>query len=312
MTADKYQPRYAMPSIEDAIKQVAPHITRVHEACAAVPPIGRLDFDQLADSVKAHGLLRPIEINDDDEIVDGRSRIQAIAAAGFKLTPKDFVVTKTDPFAIARSNNARRHLTEDQKVMAAERLLQKEEELSAQRKAEGAKKCRESKKLSLGTESVPSESEPKKRQPRAKDKVAAATGVSRDKLTAAAKLRKAAPEIAVKVEQGEMSLEEAEDKVGLVRKKQVKSSVPKPAKPEPIRKSAKGKPTGNQSLWKDDFTEITDTPDGLTPTRNNAMQSRLLRLPVPLDHSHSTQPMRSPLQNGSTCVNYSVTCTKAI
>ena len=151
--------------------------------------------------------------------------------------------------------------------MEAERLLQKEEELSAQRKAEGAQKGRESKKLSLGTESVPSESEPKKRQPRAKDKVAAATGVSRDKLTAAAKLRKADPEIAEKVEQGEMSLKEAEDKVGLVRKKQVKPSVPKPAKTEPIKKSAKVKSTANQSPWHDEFTELIDTPDGLRTLR---------------------------------------------
>jgi len=93
------------------------------------------------------------------------------------------------------------------------------------------------------------------------------TGVSREKLTAARKLRKADPEIAEKVEQGELSLDDAADKVGVVRKKRIKPSVAIPAKQVNVSKSAKGKPTANQSPWHDEFTELIDTPDGLRTLR---------------------------------------------
>jgi len=151
--------------------------------------------------------------------------------------------------------------------MEAERLLQKEEELATQRKAEGGKKGRQSKQRLLGMKLVSRETQPKKRQPRAKDKVAAATGVPREVLTVARKVRRADPEIAEKAEQGKLSLKEVADAVGLVRKKQVKPSVPKPAKTEPIKKSAKGKPAANQSPWHDEFTELIDTPDGVRTPR---------------------------------------------
>ena len=139
--------------------------------------------------------------------------------------------------------------------------------MATQRKAEGGKKGRQSKQRLLGMKLVSRETQPKKRQPRAKDKVAAATGVPREVLTVARKVRRADPEIAEKAEQGKLSLKEVADAVGLVRKKQVKPSVPKPAKTEPIKKSAKGKPAANQSPWHDKFTELIDTPDGVRTLR---------------------------------------------
>jgi len=246
---------------------VAGRIKGVHKACSRVPGIGHRDFDELVDSIKAHGLMHPIEINRRKLLVDGRSRLQACAAAGIQLTDDNIVVTDADPVAIAGSNNARRHLTRDQKVMEAQRLLQEEEELAAQRKAEGGKKGRQAKQCSLGTTTVPSTIEQKKRQPRAKDRVAAATGVSRERLTVAGKIRKADPKIAEKVEQGALTLEDAAKKVGLVAKKRTKPIVVKPVKQGSLDNSVKGKPTGSQSLWKDEFTELIDTPNGLRTLR---------------------------------------------
>jgi len=267
MSIEPYQSRHRIPSIKDAMATVADRIEGVHEACSAVPKIVQRDFDQLVDSILTNGLRRPIEIDSNGLLVDGRSRLQAFTAAGIPLEEKDIVVTDADPSAIARSNNARRHLTTDQRVMETERLLRKEEELAAQRKAEGGKKGRQSKQCSLGTDSVPSETEPIKRQPRAKDKVAAASGVSRDKLTVARRIRKADPEIAEEVEQGELSLEEAAEKAGVAPKKRVKPIATNPAKPEPTKKSAKSKPAANPSPWRDEFTEVIDTPDGIRTLR---------------------------------------------
>lgn len=151
---------------------------------------------------------------------------------------------------------------------------------AAERKVEGGKKGRQSKQCSLGTDSVPSTAEPKKREPRAKDKVAAATGVSREKLTQAEKLRKAAPAIAAKVEQGELTLEDAAKKTGVVVKTPIKPSVAKPVTQDAGNKPAKSKPTANPLPWQDELTEITDTPDGL----------RTLRCPSATFYTHKTEP----------------------
>jgi hypothetical protein len=61
----------------------------VHEACEAVPKIGPRDFDELVDSIKAHGLLRPIEIDSKRRLIDGRSRLQACAVAEVRLGEQD-------------------------------------------------------------------------------------------------------------------------------------------------------------------------------------------------------------------------------
>ncbi len=279
MNSETYQRRYTVPSLKNAMATVAGRIVGVHEACAAVPKIGSRDFDQLVDSIKEHGLLRPIEIDSDRRLIDGRSRLQACVVAKVPIGEKDIVVTEADPVAIARSNNSRRHLTKDQKAMEAERLLRHEEALAAQRKAEGGKKGRQSKQRSPGTDSVPSEAVPKKRQPRAKDKVAAATGVSREKLTVAAKVRKADPKIAEMVEQGDLTLEDAAKKTGVVPKKRIKPSIVKPVTQDARNKPAKSKLTATPFPWQDEFTEITDTPDGL----------RTLRCPHATFYIHKTE-----------------------
>ncbi len=267
MSKEQYQRRYTIPSLEDAMAKVASRIKGVHEACSAVPKIRHQDFDELVDSIKAHGLLRPIEIDNEGQLIDGRSRLQACLVAEAMLADTDIVVTNADPWAISRSNNARRHLTRDQKAMEAGRLLEKEREVAAQRKAQGAKKGRQSKQCSLGTDSVPSDVKPKKRQPRATDKVAAATGVSREDLSIAEKVIKADAKLAEKVEAGETSLDDAAAKIGCAPKKRVKPIVAKPAKQSPAKSAANATPTVNPSVWQDEHTELTDSTDGIRTVR---------------------------------------------
>lgn len=267
MITKRYVARYDIPVLEDAIEAVASGINGVHEACQSVPQIGRHDFDRLVNSIKAHGLLRPIEIDSKNLLLDGRSRLQACAVAGVKLGDGDIVVTTTDPDVIASSNNARRHLTPDQKTMEAARLLEKEKELAAQRQIDGGAKGRLSKQSQLGTKSVPSETQPKKREPRAKDRVAAETGVSREKLTVAERLIEIAPETAKLVEQDALSLKEAAEKTGVVIKKAKKPSPAAPATPVPTKKLAKAKSQSDQTQWKDEFAEVIDRPDGIRMMR---------------------------------------------
>lgn len=261
MSQNTYSRRHVAPSIDDAITLVgAGQINGVHKACRDVPKIAHRDFDQLVDSIAKHGLLRVIEVDHDRRLVDGRSRIQALAVLGIELTPKDIVVTDVDPHVIAASNNARRHLTIDQKAAEAVRLLAVERKNAAERKREGAAKGRRSKQSSLGTDFVPSDVEPKKRRPRAIDAVAAETGVSRDMLATAEKVLKAAPELSIKVEKGEMSLEDAATQAQVPTAKRTKPVVTKrTAKVDESQASSETTSATSSTVWQDEFTKVTDS-----------------------------------------------------
>jgi len=147
---------HQMPSLADAIASLGGHVVGVHDACNSVPPISDLDFDELVESIKRHGLLRPIEVNQEKQLLDGRCRIMACSVAGIEITPGDVVTTDADPLAIAESNLARRHLTPDQRVMLATKILEKEKKAAEDRKREGAKKGRVSQQAPLVANSVTS------------------------------------------------------------------------------------------------------------------------------------------------------------
>lgn len=268
MSHEMYEEVYLMPSVEEAIEELSSRITGVHEACSSVPAIGAFDFDQLVESIMKYGLLRPIEIDNDGRLLDGRSRLQACMIARVTLRDCDIVVTNADPEAIAAANNARRHLTPDQRAMEAARLLERERKLAAQRKADGGKRGRQSRQNSLGTNSVPSEMPDKKRGRRSTENVAAVTGVSRERLADAESVLKANPEAARQVEDGKLTLEAATEMVGVTTKRRKKQ---RPDVPEtPAKKVAKAKPRGDQTTWEDEFTTVIDRPDGVRIMRCEA------------------------------------------
>ncbi len=128
---------------------------------------------------------------------------------GKDLTDDDFVCSDADPWAIARSNIARRHLTDDQKAMLALDDLVKERAKAAERKRAGGEKGRKSNLRSHGKGSVPSEKAPQKRAKRASEIVAGATGVSLEKLRLAENVVKADPKLRAPVANGTMTLPEA-------------------------------------------------------------------------------------------------------
>ncbi len=190
MAKTDYKPLFPVPTLAEALKALEGRVSGVHEACQSVPKIDAYDFDKLVESIKQYGLLRPIEINADRQLVDGRCRIRACLVAGVKLSDQDIIVTDADPWAIADSNFSRRHLTDDQKAMMAVKDLAVERADAAKRKAAGGEKGRDIQKATLGTAAVPSKSSAEKRAPRATEVVAAKAGVSRQKLERAEKVAK--------------------------------------------------------------------------------------------------------------------------
>jgi ParB-like chromosome segregation protein Spo0J len=80
------------------------------------------EFDALVADIKAHGLIEPIVIYQ-NQILDGRNRYRACEAAGVNYRVNNVIDTEFDPLSFVISRNLkRRHLNESQRAMIAARL----------------------------------------------------------------------------------------------------------------------------------------------------------------------------------------------
>jgi ParB-like chromosome segregation protein Spo0J len=94
---------------------------QLHPACAAFPAMPEKELAELADDVKARGLIDPITVMPDGAILDGRNRWLACERAG--VEPTTTVYQGDDPIRFVISRNLkRRHLTRGQRVMIAARI----------------------------------------------------------------------------------------------------------------------------------------------------------------------------------------------
>lgn len=227
-------PQYSRPDIDTVLLANKSLISGIHPACAAVPVIDDQDFQRLVASIEADGLLEPIRVNEDREVLDGQSRACAMFALGRPLQDSQVIVTDQPAEAIAESNFARRHLTPDQKAMRAVRDLQQTRAGAAKRQQEALeKKPQNSTKNTIGavaTEFVATKS--KRREP-SLNAVAKEQKVSRAKLAQAERLEKSNPDLAKQVESGQLSLGVACAKAGLEKP---------PTERTPSKKSRSKKP----------------------------------------------------------------------
>jgi hypothetical protein len=93
---------------------------KVHPAAEVFPMLSEDELSELADDIKANGLLQPIVIKG-DLLVDGRNRREACRRAG--VEPRVEELNGTDPVAyILATNVNRRHLTKGQRAMAVAKL----------------------------------------------------------------------------------------------------------------------------------------------------------------------------------------------
>ena len=96
-----------------------------HAACLAWNEMDPAALGELADDIAANGLLDPLTLTPDGELLDGRNRALACVMAG--LEPKT-ITYDGDPWLFSISKNARRrHLTDDQIAMIAARLAKRGE-----------------------------------------------------------------------------------------------------------------------------------------------------------------------------------------
>ena len=88
----------------------------VHPAAALFPMMSADELADLADDIKANGLLQPIVLDAEGTLIDGRNRLAACKLA--KVKPRFAQLNGQDPTAyILASNVMRRHMTHGQRAM---------------------------------------------------------------------------------------------------------------------------------------------------------------------------------------------------
>ena len=106
---------------QDELVDIGGNQYRVHPAAAVFPIMSGREFDELVEDVRANGLREPVVVSG-DQLIDGRNRVRACAAAG--VVPKVRELARgTDVASWVMSVNVyRRHLDASQRALLASRL----------------------------------------------------------------------------------------------------------------------------------------------------------------------------------------------
>lgn len=166
-----------------------------HEAANLFPMMAPKDLDDLAEDIRANGLMHPIVVFD-GAILDGRNRLKACKKAGVK--PRFDTLDKCDsPTAyVLSANKHRRHLSKTQLAFVAERSLELFEAEAKGRMVAGGGDPK------AGKEIIPDPGQ-------ARDHAAKAVGVNPRYVSDAKRIRKEAPEVARMAERNEVTMSQA-------------------------------------------------------------------------------------------------------
>lgn len=212
----------------------------VHPFAAEFPLIEGEEFDQLVDDVKRNGLREPIILSHDRTVlIDGRNRLRACLAAGRDPVFDVLGANYTEPMIldlIVSLNVARRQLNPGQKAMAG--VAYDRYYTEATKAAEAERKARD-RTLPSGTVGIPSGvatvadlRQSQERQRKSSERAAKVVGASGRAVQQAKKVAKAAPDLAAKVNRGEIALDRAYKQVQAHERAQPK---PEKVKPAPVK-----------------------------------------------------------------------------
>jgi hypothetical protein len=184
--------------LEEAIELYG--LEGVHPAANIMPFMTEYEYDELIESVKKRGFLEHAIVTKDNLLLDGRNRICASIDIGLDIHIEKY--TPTDPIAYVLDKNLqRRQVTYEQRLAIA---------LKAEELYKDDAKKRQGTRTDL-QDNIPSDltecENPSNRETRTK--AAEQAGVSTGALGTYKKLKNKAPELADKVDSGELSLNAA-------------------------------------------------------------------------------------------------------
>jgi N6-adenosine-specific RNA methylase IME4 len=198
-----------------------------HPVADIFPLLNGDDFDGLRESIRANGLREPVVLHPDGRILDGRNRYRACVDLG--IAPKTVTYTGMgDQEAliqyVADTNLHRRHLSASAKAIIAARataLIESEREAAKARMLAGTP----TQKIGEG-----------RHDREALDRVAATFKTNREYVRRAIKLLDEAPDLAERVQTGEMNMSAlwAADRERKERRREAERQSDRPAEPLPV------------------------------------------------------------------------------
>lgn len=180
---------------------------KTHPAADLFAMLAPDKLSELADDIRANGLLEPITLLD-GRVLDGRNRLSACEQAG--VEPTFTTYTGDSPVAFVWSKNfSRRHMTTSQRAavgVLALPMLQEEA-----RKRQEATRARPGEKANLRAR--PDPASPKSTHIKSTKAAAALVGVGGESVRLAAIVQKRDPELFKRIEAGEITVNKAHAQV---------------------------------------------------------------------------------------------------
>jgi hypothetical protein len=200
---------------DDRIRYVRPETLTLHKEAGRVPEMPAEQWRTFLQSVRAHGVREPLRLlPGTSTVLDGRHRLKAAKVAGLPEVPVVDAPVGPDEsplLYLLECALAHRHLTQSQRAMLAVEVEQEEARAARERQKAGGQKGGETagrgrpKVADRGQANLP---EPLP-GPQARDAAGKKAGVSGRAVGAAKALANRSPELAAKVRNGEMTLNQA-------------------------------------------------------------------------------------------------------
>lgn len=193
-----------------------------HAVANVFPLLQDEEYEQFKADIKENGLREAIWLHSDGSIIDGRNRHRACLDTGTPLHFRTWDGRGSLVTFVVSLNLHRRHLNKGQLAMVGDSLRPLYEEEARKRQAQNA--------LNNQPQSQKVEKIPPSEKGKARDKAAEAVGTNGKYVDYARQLREEAPDLAEKVESGELSMSFAMRKLGQRKaEKRRKQREPKPA-----------------------------------------------------------------------------------
>jgi len=194
--------------------------TKWHPAACIFPMLPDDELQELADDIREHGLNEPI-VFFEGMILDGRNRWLACKFAGVEPRTREFSGTRRDALAYVWSTNIRRNINSSQAAIAVAKREKLDAEyastVEAMRKEASSNKGgdRKSELQKIVTPKTSTE----KQASSTDSKLAEAAGTNRTYVNKGRKIVEQAPELADKIERGEMTIPQASTEMRRVEKR---------------------------------------------------------------------------------------------
>lgn len=213
----------------------------IHPFSAEFPLIEGEEFDELVNDIKRNDLREPIILSHDRKVlIDGRNRLRACIAAGVTPDYDALGPHYTEPMIldlIVSLNVARRQLNPGQKAMAGVKYAKYYAD--AIKAEENARKAAQDRTLPTvqrqprsDVATVADRPQSHERDRKSREQAARIVGSSGRSIQRAKKVEKAAPDLAQKVNRGEITLDRAYNQVQARERAQPK---PEPVNPAPAK-----------------------------------------------------------------------------